>query len=185
MRKKTDRQAISFFFVRFDDVHSQSSETIVRSLVHQTLARASIDDSILELMQESDALMFDDESLLDLILHQVALLDDCFFVIDGFDECTSTTQYSVLNFLSSLGQRCLKGRIKTVISARDSVTELLTGSLSSVSRVVVGSDETNRDLALFARAILWEKQERGDWSVGDPTLIDEILHLISLGGEGM
>ncbi|KAH9230136.1 hypothetical protein K456DRAFT_538196 [Colletotrichum gloeosporioides 23] len=185
MRKKTEKQAISFFFVRFDDIHSQSPETIIRCLTHQTLARAGVNDSLLELMEKSDDVMFDYESLLDLISHRIALLDDSFFVIDGFDECTTTTQHSILDFLSSLGQKRVGGRIRTIISARDSVTELVIGCLPTVSRVIVGSEETNRDLSLFARAILGEKQERGDWSVGDPGLIEEILYSISLGGEGM
>ncbi|KAL3295033.1 nacht domain protein [Colletotrichum asianum] len=185
MRKKTDKQTIAFFFVRFDDIHSKSSETIIRCLAHQTLARAGVTDSLLELMEKSDELMFEYESLLNLISHHIALLDDSFFVIDGFDECTTTTQHSVLEFLSSLEQNCVRGRIKTVISARDSVTELVMGSLPSVTRVIVGSEATNRDLTLFARAILGEKQAKGDWSVGEPGLIDEILYSISLGGEGM
>ncbi|KAK1844748.1 nacht domain protein [Colletotrichum chrysophilum] len=185
MRKKTDKQTISFFFVRFDDINSQSPETIIRCLVHQALARAVVEDSLLELMEKSDALMFDYRSLLDLVSHQILLLDDSFFVVDGFDECTTASQHSILDFLSSLGKQCLRGRMKIVISARDSVTKLIIGSLPAVSRVIVGSDETNRDLDLFARAILTGKQKRGDWSVGDPSLIDEILHSISLGGEGM
>lgn len=136
-------------------------------------------------MGKSDELMFEYESLLDLISHHIAQLDDSFFIIDGFDECTTTTQHSVLEFLSSLEQICVRGRIKRVISARDSVTELVMGSLPSVTRVIVGSEATNRDMTLFARAILREKQAKGDWCVGEPGLIDEILHFISLGGEGM
>ncbi|KAF4879375.1 Vegetative incompatibility protein HET-E-1 [Colletotrichum siamense] len=184
MRHKTNKQRVSFFFVRFDDIHSQSSEIILRSLTCQALVCASVDESLLELMEKSDALMFDSESLLGLVSHQIALLDDYFLIIDGLDECTTTNRSSVLDFLSLFRQRCLNGRTKTIISARDSVTSHIDSFFPSVSRVIVGSDETNCDLSVFAREILEEKQ-RGDWSVGDPKLIEEILHSIGLGGEGM
>ncbi|KAF4909352.1 Vegetative incompatibility protein HET-E-1 [Colletotrichum fructicola] len=184
MRHKTKQQIVSFFFVRFDDIYSQSSEVIIRSLACQTLARASVDDSLLELMEKSDALMFDSESLLDVLSHQIALLDDYFLVIDGLDECNMSNRRSILKFLTLLRQKCLKGRVKVIVSARDSVTNQVHSFFPSFSRVIVGSDETNRDLTLFAHEILAEKQ-RGDWSVGDPKLIDTILHSIGLGGEGM
>nr|XP_036577992.1 nacht domain protein [Colletotrichum truncatum]KAF6785122.1 nacht domain protein [Colletotrichum truncatum] len=72
-----------------------------------------------------------------------------------------------------------------MVSGRDSLGDTIARSLPAVSRLIVGSEHTNRDLALFAKDILREKQEEGEWEVGDQSLINEILDVISIGGEGM
>ncbi|KAL0935054.1 nacht domain protein [Colletotrichum truncatum] len=185
VRNRNVRQVISFFFIRFDDITSQSPDVIFRSLIRQVLAHNSVDDDFLTILENSKSQFFDHESLLELFNRSVTAAEDTFLVLDGLDECSTTDQHFILKGLSSFLQRCPKGRIKIMVSGRDSLGDTIARSLPAVSRLIVGSEHTNRDLALFAKDILREKQEEGEWEVGDQSLINEILDVISIGGEGM
>lgn len=182
MRKKSAQDALSFFFIRFDDVCSLDCGVILRSLLCQALSGVSIDDSILALMNKSESCLFDTESLLETFHRTATVVRDFYLVLDGLEECTANEQHSILDFFSGLLLKCQRLKVKILISGRDSILDAVDGSLPSTLRLTVGLADTNLDLMRFAQEILRDTQRRGYWDVEDKTLIDEIL---SLGGEGM
>ncbi|KAK1842752.1 nacht domain protein [Colletotrichum chrysophilum] len=186
LQKAQPASSVSYLFIRFDDDNSRLADTILRCLIYQSLTGREVQDSLKSMLEKSESTGFDRNSLLLLLGHSISLLDKSFLVIDGLDQCSPQEQYILFQSFSQLMHMSNgRGRIKILISGRESTAKEVDRALSPTNHLRTGLADTNADLARYAAEILTQKRDRGQLVLGDESIMDQIVDQLQTGGEGM
>ncbi|CAF3540579.1 unnamed protein product [Fusarium graminearum] len=189
--KQSESEVVSFFFSRFDDSESLQCDTILRSLVFQLASRRSLTKIVeskdlysdLELAKRQS---YSRDSLKRLFHSSLELIEKWFMVLDGIDECDADERRGLFGFLSDLLENeNASGKVKLLLSCRETLNHDITTWFSLPLHVVTGSKTTSQDILTYAEDILREKLSRGELVLGDINLAQEILRSISLKEQGM
>ncbi|RSL78210.1 hypothetical protein CEP51_008403 [Fusarium floridanum] len=186
-------QFISFFFSRFDDPITLTSDTIIRSLVQQLLSVAPMEtmdpalaSEIADFLQKAQSNFFSLEALGKLYQAASKFTQDWFILIDGVDECESEQRRLLYDFFSGFLNTCSgPQRVKILFSSRETTKQEIDGSFGAVERLITGTSNTSADIVAFAEDVIATKLARGELVVRDPEIIGDILQAIASKEEGM
>ncbi|PTD06271.1 hypothetical protein FCULG_00011696 [Fusarium culmorum] len=139
--------------------------------------------SDLELAKDQE---YSRDSLKKLFHRSLGLIEKWFIVLDGIDECDADERRGLFRFLSDLlKNENASGKIKLLLSCRETLNHDIRTWFSSPLHVVTGSKTTSQDILTYAENILREKVAKGELVLGDINLAQEILRSISLKEQGM
>ncbi|KAM0421036.1 hypothetical protein ACHAPT_011107 [Fusarium lateritium] len=185
-------QYISFFFSRFDNLTTLSSDTIIRSLIQQLLSVAPMETmnpvlaaEITDRLQKAQDDFFSLATLSELYKAASKFTRDWFIILDGVDECESEQQRLVYDFLSHFLRSSGLERIRILFSSRETTRQAIDSSFGDVERLITGTSHTSADIVAFAEDVIVTKLSRGELVVRDPNIIGDILNAIASKEEGM
>lgn len=141
---------------------------------------------LFQLLETSSDQFFDNDSLMALLSERVRSFKDFFLVLDGFDECTLADRKVILKSISIISEACRQTtRVKILLSSRSSVRLEIDHVDLTIIRMTLSAETIGEDLRRYAEEMLSEKVSSKDLIVQDETLLENILHVVSMGGEGM
>ncbi|KAI0111099.1 hypothetical protein GGR51DRAFT_547299 [Nemania sp. FL0031] len=183
LEKARSRFSIAYFFVDSSDRQSLDIETIMASILRQTLPEAT------QLSNETEDNL---RSLIDnmnlektvKVLQDVAPKSWPFYVvIDGIDECEKADQGKLLKTLSSLF--AATSNAKLFLSSRESLEREIRIHFSVVEKISMDHSDAQGDIATYIHGTLQEKREQQELIVGDTGLITEIEQALNQRADGM
>ncbi|RSL50405.1 hypothetical protein CEP54_011945 [Fusarium duplospermum] len=186
-------QFISFFFSRFDDPTTLTSDTIIRSLLQQLLSVAPMEtmdpflaSEIADFLQKAHSNFFSLDTLGKLYVAASKFTQDWFILVDGVDECESKQQQLLCSFLSRFLNNCSRQhRVRVMLSGRETTKQEIDLSFGAVERLMAGTSNTSADIVAFAEDVIDTKLARGELVVRDPDVVGDILKTIASKEEGM
>ncbi|RYP92659.1 hypothetical protein DL770_001172 [Monosporascus sp. CRB-9-2] len=93
-------ECVTFFFVRYDDPPSLKAETILRSIVRQSLDPVKLSEEMVAALSELDRKLCPSvEDLVTLLRRRIALSNSFRVIIDGLDECEVPERRTLLEKL--------------------------------------------------------------------------------------
>ncbi|KAF5019806.1 hypothetical protein F66182_8175 [Fusarium sp. NRRL 66182] len=192
-QSRPPREFTSFFFIRFDDLESLNSETIIRSCVQQLLSAVpagSLDSqaasNLVERLERTKTEMFSSDSLIQLYSDASLFVESWSIILDGLDECSAEAQASILKFFSKAFE-CLppSRKMRLLFSSRETCSTAIDRTFPDTHRLMAGLHHTSADIAAYARGVVNEKLFMDELVVGDANLVDEILDTIASKEQGM
>ncbi|KAI2633880.1 ankyrin repeat-containing domain protein [Xylaria nigripes] len=174
---------VSYFFTNSGFQESLSAETIMRSILRQTLPLPS------RLSRETEKrlreLSFDGDldEIVKFIRDITHVSKPSYIIIDGLDECERPERLKLLKSLSSLVASATN--TKLFLACRENISGDIQTHFSSMNRISVNASRVQDDIATYINGILQEKTEQQELKVGDPSLIDEIKQALVQGADGM
>lgn len=178
-------QAVSFLFVRFDDMASLDPAQITRSLIRQVLDHSPMTEGLLNHLNVCDRGLFDTDALITLWSYSLKPFETFFVVLDGLDECPVSERAELLSAIAKLFDTCEStAKLKLLLSSRESVTEQADRLRVPSFRLDISSS-IRHDLSTYTNDIVRQKISTRELITQDEELISEILKTISIGGEGM
>ncbi|KAI6753938.1 hypothetical protein HG530_013114 [Fusarium avenaceum] len=182
--KRDSGELIAFFFPRFDDQNSLKSETILRSIVRQTIEAASIIDDtlpLLETLMSRDGLAAN--TLTKLITKIGRVVKTLYIIIDGLDECEPAERRDLLKTLTSLV--ALNGGIKLFLSTRETIANEIRKNFVSYEYVSMDCSTGQSDIAAYVVSTIDTLLDNDDLVVSDPSLIDDMKESLIENADGM
>ncbi len=176
---------IKFFFCRFDEAISLKAETILRSIVRQSLDAANAFKDIgccLERISRDAS--SDVEELRNLLEKQIAMSQACYIVIDALDECEKSDRDVILDFLQAVIAPN-RPSVKILLTSRDSIGGEIKKRFPSVQRVSMSSPDAQSDIVTYTREAIDQRLRNGDLFVGNDKLVKEIQDALIQGAQGM
>ncbi|KAJ9634593.1 hypothetical protein H2199_008876 [Coniosporium tulheliwenetii] len=176
---------ISFFFCRFDEAVSLKAETILRSVIRQSLNVANlpkdIESSLERISQNPSSGTKELQALLESL---IAMSRAYYIVIDALDECEKYERDIVLDVLQSVVTSS-QSKAKILLASRDSIGEEIKRRFPSLQRVSTSSSDAQFDIAIYTREAIDEKLRNRDLVVGNDDLVKEIQDALIQGAQGM
>ncbi|KAI1127262.1 hypothetical protein F5Y10DRAFT_293052 [Nemania abortiva] len=174
---------VSYFFINSSDRQSLDVETIMRSILRQTLPDAAhlsdeTEKSLQCLIHDSD---FD--KIVDFLQDATEGFKLFYIVIDGVDECEKADRGILLKALSSL--LAVAPNTKLFLASRESLSGEIQTHFPTIEQISTGCSVVQRDIATYIHGALREKMEWQELRIGDPSLITEIEQALNKGADGM
>ncbi|KAH6672691.1 hypothetical protein F5X68DRAFT_174926, partial [Plectosphaerella plurivora] len=180
-QRQSSDALVTFFFMRFDHVTSLDPETVLRSLIRQTLDEASLDDDLVTQLENLRIDGFSDQERLRAFLEQrVKRWNSFYIVIDGLDECSKSQRKSLLTALSKLSA-CHEG-LRLLLAGRESVSGSKQAAFAQMSPISPYKEE---DMSKFVHTSVQARLDDRDLVVGEEDLIDVIKTALIEGADSM
>ncbi|SCV61374.1 uncharacterized protein FFFS_15943 [Fusarium fujikuroi] len=183
VKKNRDDHA-AFFFVQYDNSDSLTAETIIRSIIRQSVDVTTLPEQIEHQLRELDRKHFVPLQDWEFLLRQTIKTSGTFFLfIDGLDECGVAERRAFLDALSSLATNILSLRI--FITSRDSVFVDLKGRFSQMEHASMNPVNLAPDIRIYVEASLQERMRNEDLVLEDPRLLNHITDTLTRHADGM
>ncbi|KAF4445749.1 hypothetical protein F53441_10498 [Fusarium austroafricanum] len=188
---KSESDAVSFFFCRFDDSDSLDCDTILRSLAYQLISSPSLakiieSAGIYNDLDSAEDQSYSKDSLKKLFRHSSKLVRTWFIILDGIDETTADQRQLLFEFLSEVvTHKETLGKVKLLLSCRETLNQDITTWFSDPPHVVAGSKQTSQDILIYAEDVLYQKLAKNELVLDDINLAGEILLSIAAKEQGM
>ncbi|KAK3373896.1 hypothetical protein B0T24DRAFT_529350, partial [Lasiosphaeria ovina] len=177
-------EIVAFFFPQFDDPQSLCTETVIRSIIRQSLDPVTLSEEMEANLMEMDQKPFTGLVELTVLLRKIVAQSKIFYIfIDALDEFEPTERRALLDVLASLG---LGGSgLRVFLAGRESLSGELKGKLMGIEHVSMASAEANTDITLYINETLQDRIQHGDLVVGDQSLILDIKQALVKHADGM
>ena len=173
---------VAYFFCRYDIPESLEARTIFGSLARQLLLTISDLTLSKELPAEITSYL-DIEDICSLLQHIFPGNTSAYIVLDGFDECDSTTRYLVVEQLQKL-QRSMSLHLCISIRLDSAESESLSGKELATSKTVLIPDD-NPDIEAYIDGELERLVSSEKLKMGNPVIILEIQKKLMERSQGM
>jgi hypothetical protein len=182
--KSRTGEIITFFFPQFNDPQSLCAETVIRSIIRQSLDPMTLSEEMEASLVEMDLKPSTGVGELTVLLRQRLAQSEKFFIfIDALDEFEPRERRELLNLLASLGSS--GSGLRVFLAGRESLREELNDKLSGIERLSMASAEAMTDVALYVQEALEERIKNGDLVVGDQSLILYVKQALTEHADGM
>lgn len=182
--KKSCNEHISFFFVDRDNGDSLRAETMIRSMIRQSLDPTAVPAYIenqLKTLQRALFVKLDAwVSLLRYIIQQSTVH---FIFLDGLDECDASERRTLLDALSSLA--ATTSNLRIFIASRNSVSIDLRGRPLHMEHISMSCDRLASDIRTYVDASIQERVRNRELVFGDPHLMSEVNDTLTQHADGM
>ncbi|KAK3393558.1 hypothetical protein B0H63DRAFT_491470 [Podospora didyma] len=177
-------EIVAFFFPQFDDPESLYAETVIRSIIRQSLEPETLSEemeaSLLEMDQKPSTGLVE---LTVLLRKRVAQSKMFHIFIDALDEFEPTERRALLDLLASLGSS--GSGLRVFLAGRESLSGELKGKLTGIERVSMASAEANTDITLYIEEALQERTQNQDLVIRDQSLVLDIKQALVKHADGM
>jgi hypothetical protein len=177
-------EIVAFFFPQFDDPQSLCAETVIRSIIRQSLDPVTLSEEmeadLVEMEQKPSTGLAE---LMVLLRKKVAQSKMFYIFIDALDEFEATERISLLDTLVSLNSG--GSSLRVFLAGRESLSGELKGKLTCIERVSMASAEANVDIALYIEEALQKRIDDRQLVVGDQSLILDIKQALVKHADGM
>jgi hypothetical protein len=182
--EKNRNDRVVFFFLQYNNSDSMMAETIIRSIIRQSVDATTLPEQIEHQLRELDRKHFVPLQDWAFLLRQIIENSGIFFVfIDGLDECDAAERRALLDALSSLSINTLGLRI--FIASRDSVFIDLKGRFTHMEHAPMNPIKLASDIRIYVEASLQERMRNGDLVLEDPHLLNHIRDTLTCHADGM
>jgi len=173
---------IAYFFCRHDISESLTAQTVFGSLARQLLLSLQ-DFAMPDKHPIENAFHLDIESISNLLQNSFPKNQPAYIVLDGLDECDSTTRSLLLQQLQELQKMiilhlCISIRLDPATGQTVSLH-----GLTAAERVLMPDD--NPDIEAYVDAELESCINSGKLKIGNPAIILEIQRRLMKGSQGM
>lgn len=159
-------EIVTFFFPQFNDPQSLCAETVLRSIIRQSLDPVTLSEEMEAILVETDQNPSTGIGELTVLLRQRLTQSEKFFIfIDALDEFEHRERRALLDLLVSLGSSESNPRV--FVAGRESLRGELKAKLPGIERLSMASAEARTDIALYVKEALQERIENRDLVVGD------------------
>lgn len=177
-------EIVAFFFPQFDNPQSLCAETVIRSIIRQSLDPVMLSEEMEADLSEMDQKPSTGLVELTILLRKRVAQSKMFYIfIDALDEFGATERRALLNLLVSLGSG--GSGLRVFLAGRESLSGELKGKLTGIEHVSMASAQANPDISLYIEEVLQEKIEDRDLVVGDQLLILDIKQALVKHADGM
>ncbi|KAL6701543.1 hypothetical protein J3F84DRAFT_11129 [Trichoderma pleuroticola] len=182
--KRSPDAFISFFFIRFDDRQSLTTEVILKSIIRQILDVSNIYERVETLLDNMQLNLASGLEEITRLLQSIAEgFKTLYIIIDGLDECTKPERHDLLDTLHSVMK--VRSNIKLFLAGRDSVSREVQRKFRTLKQIPMDYSSAQSDIATYVEGIVQEKLKTEELIVGDPDLIEDIKAALSDGANGM
>ena len=182
--KSRPGEIVTFFFPQFDDPQSLYTETVIRSIIRQSLDPVALSEEIEAKLAEMDQKMSIGLGELTFLLHQRIKQSEIFYIfIDALDEFEPRERRALLGLLASLGSGGFTVRV--FLAGRESLSGELKEKLPGIERVSMMSAVANADINRYAEEALEERMQNQDLVIRDQSLIVEMKQALTKHADGM
>ncbi|KAI9732361.1 MAG: hypothetical protein M1834_001568 [Cirrosporium novae-zelandiae] len=179
---------IVYFFPRFDEDASLQAETILRSIIRQSLE--NLDDATFPNDLESCLINITKspitgiKDLQTLLQKRIAISRTFYIIIDALDECEKSEREIIFSILSSV-IASPQSNAKVFLAGRESIDKEIKRWFTSRQHVSMGSPEAHSDIVTYTREVIDERLSTEDLVVGDIDLVENIQNALVQGAQGM
>jgi len=176
---------IAFFFCQFDQATSLNADTILRSIIRQSLGDANLPRDFETCLEKIAQNPFSGTKELQNLLQKVISSSRLsYIIIDALDECEKHERNLVFDILQSINVS--NGpKAKLFLASRESVAEEVKYRFTSLLHVSMNAAEAQSDIAIYIRETLEERVRSRELVVGNNTLLQEIQDALTQGAQGM
>ncbi|KAI1326098.1 hypothetical protein F5Y16DRAFT_375777 [Xylariaceae sp. FL0255] len=168
-------------FCREDRSESLRSRTVIGCLARQILQ--TLRPEAINFNESIPRSQVSIETIKDLIGRNVPKSTQLCLIMDGIDECQLDDRSLIIDFLQYL-QSCIQ--LKICLSYRSTADSVIQQELIALGHpITLNMPEENPDIADFIRSKLESCLETGALTLGDPTLVLEIVQTLEMGAKGM
>ncbi len=177
-------EIVTFFFPQFNDPQSLCAETVIRSIIRQSLDPVALSEEMEASLVEMNQKPSTGVGELTVLLRQRLAQSEKFFIfIDALDEFEPRERRELLDVLASLGSS--GSGLRVFLAGRESLRGELHDKLPATECLSMASAEANTDIALYIKEALQERIENRDLVVGDQSLILDIEQALTKHADGM
>ncbi|KAH6621546.1 hypothetical protein B0J18DRAFT_229761 [Chaetomium sp. MPI-SDFR-AT-0129] len=183
--KSNSNEIVTFFFPQFNDPQSLCAETVVRSIIRQSLDPVTLSEEMeakLAEIRHNPTAGIDELTVL--LQQRLAQSERFFIFIDALDEFEPRERRALLDFIVSLGPAAGLGP-KVFLAGRESLSGELQDKLPGIERISMASVEAKTDIAAYVKETLQERVDNRDLVVGDQSLISDIEEALTNHADGM
>ena len=182
--KKGCEERVTFFFLDRENAESLKAETILRSIIRQSIDPMAIPQHVESQLRNLDHnLLVTLEDLLSLLRHIIKQSAVFFIFIDGLDECDAVERRALLSSLSALA--ATTSTLRIFIAGRDSVYVDLRGRFSSMEHVSMKCESLTSDIRVYVDASIQERLRSEELRLEDSCLLTEIMNTLAEHADGM
>ena len=182
---KSKTENVAFFFPHFNDPQSLSAETVIRSIIRQSLDPVTLSEeveaSLIEVVLKPSTGV---DELTVLLRQRLAQSERFYIFVDALDEFEPRERRALIDVLASLGSSGGSG-LRVFLAGRESLSGELKDKLPGIERLSMASAGANTDVALYVNQALQERIENRDLVVGDQSLVLEIEQALMKHADGM
>ncbi|KAK3898976.1 hypothetical protein C8A05DRAFT_46840 [Staphylotrichum tortipilum] len=165
---------------------SLSAETVIRSIIRQSLDPVTLSEKVEASLAEIDQNPAAGVDTLTVFFRQRLAQSEKFFIfIDALDEFEPRERRVLLEFLASLDIGSNEPGPKVFLAGRESLSGELKDKLPGIERISMASAEAKTDIAAYIKETLQERVENQDLVVGDQSLISDIQQALTNHADGM
>ncbi|KAK3294819.1 uncharacterized protein B0H64DRAFT_195872 [Chaetomium fimeti] len=177
-------EIITFFFPQFNDPQSLHAETVIRSIIRQSLDLVTLSERMEARLAEMDQNPSTGLGELTVLLRERLAQSEKFFIfIDALDEFEPRERRALLDLLASLSSSGSGPRV--FLAGRESLRAELKDKLPGIERLSMASVEAMPDIARYVKQALQERIQNRDLVVGDQSLILDIEQALAKHADGM
>lgn len=182
---KSKTENVAFFFPHFNDPQSLCAETVIRSIIRQSLDPVTLSEEVEASLIEVDLKPSPGVDEWTVLLRQRLAQSEKFYIfIDALDEFEPKERRALIDLLASLGSSGGSG-LRVFLAGRESLSGELKDKFPGIERLSMASAGANTDVALYVNEALQERIENRDLVVGDQSLVLEIEHALTKHADGM
>ncbi|XWX00732.1 hypothetical protein V2A60_008753 [Cordyceps javanica] len=181
---KNRNTRVSFFFVDRDNTDSLRAETMIRSIIRQSLdfeAEPAYVEKQLRTLERAPFVT--PETWVNLLRHVVQQSTVHFILIDGLDECDAAERRNLLDALSSI--TATTSHLRTFIASRASVSIDLRSRPLPMEHISMAGDRLASDIRAYIDASIQERVQNEELVFGDPHLIIEVNDTLTQHADGI
>ncbi|KAJ2896038.1 hypothetical protein MKZ38_005923 [Zalerion maritima] len=184
VHKRGPQERVVFFFVQYDNPQPLKAETVLRSIIRQSLDPDTMSRDMENMLNKIDqGTLSGVKDLVALLRRIIASFKLYYVIIDAVDEYERPEQGRLLGVLSSLSAN--EPRMRLFLSSRESLSVVLRRKFQHMECVSMGSSQTSSDISLYVREYLQEQEQNGYLVVGDRSLLGEIKDALVRHADGM
>ncbi|KAM3467272.1 hypothetical protein NHJ6243_000303 [Beauveria neobassiana] len=174
----------TFFFVDRDNAESLQAETLIRSIIRQSIDSTEVPQYLESRLTNLDHAVFVQlDAWIDLLRYVVQQSTAFYILIDGLDECDAAERQAVFDALSLLAATASCLRI--FISSRESVDLDLRGRSLPMSRVSMSCDSLMSDIRSYIDTSLQKRLQNEELAFGDAHLLVEVNDALTQHADGI
>ncbi|KAM3457747.1 hypothetical protein MY3296_000820 [Beauveria thailandica] len=181
---KSLHDTATFFFVNRDNADSLQAETLIRSIIRQSIDGTEVPQYVESQLINLDCAVFVQlDAWIDLLRYVVQQSTAFYILIDGLDESDAAERLAILDALSLLA--ATTSCLRIFLSSRESVEPDLRGRSLAVSRVSMSCDSLMSDIRSYVNTSLQKRLENEELAFGDPHLLVEVNDALTQHADGM
>ena len=175
---------VTFFFIRSDDPQSLKADTILRSVLKQSLDIQTLSEEMESALSRLDNRSYSSlDDLIELLRQRIGQFGRFHIFIDGADACERFERQRLFNGLFPLGAD--SSGLKVYWTNRETLPNELRGEISAVESLSMACSAAESDIELFVREELRNRIDRKDLVVGAASLIVEMESILTRHADGM
>ena len=176
---------ITYFFCCYNEPESLKADTILRSIVRQSLDSSDLPSEVERTLQRllKDRLL--DISGLKLLLQKRLDVSKPFYmVLDALDECEKSERTVLLTLIRDL-VAMPRSPLRVFFAARNSIDTEVEHWLPSVQRIIMECDQHRNDIKIYIECSLKERIANKSLVVESEEIITEIEDALNRGADNM